>query len=609
MKNYIKCKKHILISGLLILVLLIFTACGAQINTEMKIDKDFKGDRIITAYIKSADLRSYVSSGADGIEDVIKRYIPESLSYKRIEKNSGDVEFVFTINFNNLKDYTNKIVQILNKNPDNTIKANILYDNKNNEFNKNLMFEENFSSSDLLAWLVYGLKTENIVKHSSVSDWMETGKSLLKIENQDYNLYGNFKVKKSESTSFDSINVLTEITDKGSYKRSITFIMNERNVRSLKNKGLVVADYLKKLSPVNAKLEESKVDSNFKYIISFESETTKELSSKTDKLFNSKDSVFTIKYSSYEENKNTVRVDVDEYIDASYYFNNDGNKLESDISLYENMFLDFTNTNNSIYIKEIDNRQIFRYSPNFYDVYNFTFSFPIKFKNASLNIDINNNKLSEKLALSVSGNLPDPLTEIIEANIKSSIESDKLKLDVKNEKSAITYTLSLNGNPEELTHEFKSFLSNYTGNDVNHEILYSQIKSKSAFKTEHSLSVVADLQKLNAENIDFYCKPSNAKKFEIVETSNIEELENSTNKSIASKVNGGIIRFYAIESGTKQASIFILALSIIVLAVTILFIISNRERLKGLFKNTNIKKKTYITTNKSTALTDTNEEE
>lgn len=607
MKNYKNCKKHIIISSLMILVLLIFTACGAEINTDMKFDKDFKGDRIITAYVKSADLRSYVLTGADGIEDVIKRYIPESLSYKRIDKNSGDVEFIFTINFNSLEDYTNKINQILSRNPDNTIKANVSYYNKNNEFNKNLMFEENFSSNDLLAWLVYSLKTENIVNHSSVSDWMETGKSSLKIDNQDYYVYGNFKVKKSESSSFDSIHVLTEIVENGNFKRSITFIMNEKNIKSLKDKGLVITDYLKKLSPENAKFEESKENGSVKYIVSFESQTSQELSLNTDKLLNSKDSVFTVKYSSYEENKNTIKVDIDEYIDASYYFNYESDRLESDICLFKNMLLDFSNTNNSIYIKEIDNRQIFRYNPNFYDIYKFTFSLPIEFKNANLNIEVNKNKVSEKLAMSVGGNLPEPLIEIIEENIKSSIEADKIKLDVKKEKSTITFILSINGNPEEVTNEFKDFLSNYTGNNVNHEILYSQVKSKSVFITENSLSVVADLQKLNAENIEFYCKPSKSRMFEAVETSNIEELENSTNKSIALKVNGGIIEFYAIESGTKIASVFILALFIIVLAVITLFIISNRERLKGLLKNK--KKKVYIKTSKSIALTNTNEEE
>jgi hypothetical protein len=593
----------------MILVLLTFTACGAEINTEMKFDKDFKGERTVAAYIKSADLRSYVSTGADGVEDVIKKYIPDSLSYNRSDYKSGDVEFTFIIKFNDLEDYIKKVTQILNKNPDNTITAQISYENENNEFIKKLMFEENFTSNDLLAWLVYGLKAENTVNYSSVRDWMETGNASLTIDNQEYDVYDYLYVKKSESTSFESINVFTEIIENGNFKRNITFLMNERNIKLLKDRGLNVAEYLKNISPKNANFEEVKEGELIKYIVSFESKTSQEISISTNKLFNRNNTVFNINYSSYKNNKNTIRIDVEEYIDASYYLSSVKDSMYCDIYLHNDMQIDFSNSSNIIDIRKTENNQVFRYDPNFKDMYKFTFSLPIEFKSASLNIDVNKNIITERLALIASGNLPESITKIIEANIKSSIESDKIKLDVKKEKSDISYTLSLNGTPEEVSHEFKGFLKNYIGNSVNHEILRTELKSKSAFKTEHSLSVVADLQKLNAKNIEFYCKPSNHKKFEFIESSNTSELDNSTNKGIASKVNGGIIRFNAIETGTKTSSVVVLIITIIIIAVIALFIIANRDRLKLMFRNTSLNQKTYVTSNKKTVITNTNEEQ
>lgn len=586
-----KCKKQFLLSSLMIIILLIFTACGAVVNTDMKIDKNFKGQRTITAYIKKSDLKSYVSKGADGIEAVIEKYIPESLSYKRDDKTSGDVEFTFIINFNNLEDYTNKIVDILNKNPDNMIKAKILYNNKNNEFNKNLLFKENFSSNDLLAWLVYGLKTDNIVSNSSVSQWMEEVGISLTIDNQKYNVNSNISINESESTSFDSINILTEILENGSLKRTMTFAMNSNNLKILKDRGLVVSDYLRKLSPETADFKENKDENGIKYIISFESKTSKELSASTDKLLNSKDTIFTVKYSSYEDKKNTVRIDVEEYLDASYYIDFDSNKLESDIRLYDNAQIDFINTNNSLFIEDIVNKEIIKYYPNFQDAYKFTFSLPIKFKNLSLSIEVNKDNITEKLAMSVRGNVAEEMAKVIESNIKSSVDSDKIELDVQNEEDAITYLLSLEASIEELSHEFKSFLSNYTSSDVNHEILYSEIKSRSAFRTENSLNVNADFEKMNADSINFYCKASSAKKLEIVEASMIEELNNSTNKSIAAKLKGGTLSFYAIETETKLAPVIILIISIIALMIITLVIISNRSKIINLFKNIKIKQK------------------
>lgn len=615
-----KCKKYVLLSSLLILVLLIFTACGAVINTEMSFNKDFKGERILTAFVKSSDIRSYVPTGADGIEEAIKKYIPESMTYKRIDKESNDVEFIFSINFNDLEDYTKKVTQILNKNPDNTIQASILYDNKNNEFKKNVLFEENFSSKDLLAWLAYALKTENIVNDSNTSNWMEIGTSSLKIENQDYDVYGNFQVKESESTSFDKINVLTEILENGKLKRSITFLMDEKNVKILEGRGIIISEYLKKLSPENSYFEESKEDKNIKYLISFESETFQELSSNTDKLFNSQNSIFAINYSSYDDSKNSIKIDVNEYIDASYYLDYDSNKLKSDIYLYENMFVDFKNADNEIYENKIDDRSVFSYNPNFHDAYKFTFSLPIKFQNVSLYIDVNKDKMSEKLTMSLNGKLPNTLTEIIEGNIKSSIESEKISVDMKKEENAITYILSLTASPGELSNEFKRFLLNYTGNNLNHEMSYTKLKSKSIFKTQNSLNIDVDLFGLNAEKLNFYCKPSPAKSFEILKNSNIELIENSKGKSVTSELNGSRIRFYALEVGINWISVIISVILIVILILILWYAILQREKIKTWFRTVNKNQGITIARrsnssidsenilDKSVTLTDTSEE-
>ncbi len=610
LKKYIR---HVILCSLLILSLFLFTACGAKINTEMNIDKNFKGERIITALIKSSDLKSYVSTGADGIEETVKNYIPEAMSYKRIDKESGDTEFVFNISFDNVENYTKKIAQILNKNPDNAIQANIIYDNKSNEFKKSILFEENFSSNDLLSWLVYGLKAENKISHSTVSDWMETGTSSLKIDNQDFNVYNIFSVSQSESTSFEKINVLTELLDNGKFERSITFSVHEKNLKILNEKGVVLSEYLKNLSPKDSMFEESKEDKYTNYIVSFETGTSQELCSITDKLFNSQNSVFAINYSSYEDIKNNVKIDLDEYIDASYYLDYDSKKLTSEVYLYDNLFVDYKNTQKDLYMNKIEDKTVFSYSPNFYDTYKFTFSLPIQFQSVNLDIDVNKNKISEKLAMTVSGNLPDSLTKIIENNIKSSIESGKIDLDIKNEENTVTYTLSLKAEPEELSGEFKNFLSSFTGNNVNHEITYNEVESKSKFKTMNSLEIVANLSGLTTESMNFYCKPSTAKKFEILDTSSIEESEKSTNKNVSATIRGGYVRFYALEVGINFVSLIILALFIIILVLVLWYLIAHREKIKALFESIKEKKQAVSTSDNiisikdNAALTDTNE--
>ena len=590
MKKNIKC---ILLCSLIILSLSFLAACGAKIDTDMKIDKNFKGERIITATIDSTDLNSYVSTGADGIEETIKNYIPSAMTYKRVDKELGDVEFTFTISFNDLNEYTNKITEILNKNPDNTIVPSILYNNKNNEFKKSILFEENFTSNDLLNWLVYGLKTDNKVSHSTVSDWMETGIALLKIDNQEFDVYNNISVNESETNSFDSINVETKILDNGNYKRSVTFVANEKIIKILNDKGIVLTEYLKKLSPESSEFVESKEDNYTKYIVSYESSTSEELATSTAKLFNSQTSVFKVNYSSYAENKNIIKIDVDEYIDASYYLDYDSSALTSELYLYDNLSIDYKNSKNDLYSNLIDNKTYFSYNPNFHDTYKFTFSLPVPFESVELNIAAKNNKISEKLVMSISNNLSSVFKEIIEENLKNSLNSEKLVLDTKNDENITTYTLAFKGNPDEVSKEFKNFLSAYTGKNVYHEILYDEVKSKSIFKTMATLQVNADLSDLSMELVGFNCKASITKKFEVLEDSNIEKLDKSTDKNIISTAKGGVIHFSALEVGINFVSFIVLGFAIILIALVVWYFIVHKKNIVSSFNKVKEKAENY----------------
>lgn len=607
--------RYILLCSLMILSLSFLSACGAKIDTEMKIDKNFKGERIIKATVSSSDLNSYVLTGANGIEETIKSYMPSAMTYKRIDNELGNVEFIFTISFNDLNEYTKKITEILAKNPDNTIVASILYNNKNNEFKKSILFEENFTSKDLLNWLVNGLKAENKVSHSTVSDWMEIGSALLKIDNQQFDVYNNISVNESETTSFDSINVETKVLDNGNFKRTVTFMADKKVIKILNDKGIVLTEYLKKLTPEGAEFVEFKEDNYTKYVVSFESSTSEEIAKNTAKLFNSENSVFTVKYSSYAVNKNIIKIDVDEYIDASYFLDYDSLGLRSDLYLYDNVNIDYKNSKSELYSSVIDNKTYFSYNPNFHDTYNFTFSLPVPFESVELNIATKNNKISEKLVMSINSNLSSTFKEIIEENIKSSIISEKIALDTKNDEGITTYTLAYKDKPQEVSKEFKNFLSVYTGKNVYHEILYKESDSNSKFKTLSTLHINADLSDLAMESVNFNCKASFTKKFEILDGSSIEELDKSTDKNIFSTAKRGVIYFSASEVGINFVSYIVLGIIIILIVLAVVYFIFNKKNIVSSLKNAKEKAKnvdvssTFVANNQETFIEEQDEDE
>ena len=82
--------------------------CGAVINTELTVDKNFAGQRTITLEISNSDVNQYVTGGLAALKSVADSKIPAGLTCAT--SASGDKSYItFVLAFSNLNGYRSKV--------------------------------------------------------------------------------------------------------------------------------------------------------------------------------------------------------------------------------------------------------------------------------------------------------------------------------------------------------------------------------------------------------------------------------------------------------------------------------------------------------------------
>ena len=170
-----KDKKKWLLTGILCLMLWMLCGCMGSskisIDTSLEVNKNFKGQRIMSARISDSVFRHAFNGDLEELQSVITEKCPSTLicSAEKLDKGA---EITMTLDFASQKDYTNKIGQILGKTP------GIYYDASDSIFKSGYMIQENFSSLELFDWLVEALGAQyGQFEDAGVTDIFVNGKT------------------------------------------------------------------------------------------------------------------------------------------------------------------------------------------------------------------------------------------------------------------------------------------------------------------------------------------------------------------------------------------------------------------------------------------------
>ncbi len=211
-------------SALLAGVVLLLSACGAVISTTLTVNEDGSGVRTITATLSASDIADHVTGGVAAIEGAITASLPSAMTYEgRTEGPEGESVFTFTVPFEDPEDYQEKVVSILGAGGVVDLDAGTRIVLADSVFRQGLEVEENFTSQDLLAWLVNSLVETGAVPADSSSNASEIGTTAVTVGGVAFETTAAIDFTSMKDFGVRGLSVETRGLEGESFVRSISY--------------------------------------------------------------------------------------------------------------------------------------------------------------------------------------------------------------------------------------------------------------------------------------------------------------------------------------------------------------------------------------------------
>lgn len=238
--------------SLLLLLVLVFvfclTGCGeskVDLNTKVIIDAEKSGSRVMELSMKADDFTSSLGFSIDTLEQVLKQSCPKALTWQS-GTDDGMYRCTFTLNFKDIEDYQSKVKKIIGK------KAHVNLVTTGRVFSYGLSYNEDFTSTELIQWLLDALKEAGYLTGDTTSIF-NIGNSEIRYKDQVYVVSG-------EPISFDNVlkrnaervDVLTTYHENNLCDREVSLFFDEETMNAM---GQIIKDRLAKRCPENASLD------------------------------------------------------------------------------------------------------------------------------------------------------------------------------------------------------------------------------------------------------------------------------------------------------------------------------------------------------------------
>lgn len=264
----------------------------------------------MSTLVPASIFRQAFKSDLEALQSMVTAKCPSTLLCSADETDQG-VEITMTLAFANLKDYTNKIGQILGKTP------GIYYESSDSVFKDGFMLQENFTSRDLFGWLVDALKEENSqFSDMELEDIFENGKNVVSYNGQTYETESQIHVEEIESHAFDSLSVELTMNDDGSFKVALNFFVNQDTYYDM---GDNMDEVIKGLLPDGGVYDVTNVNEQRVYTIEFSTYNEKTLISQLNSVLHTDKCEFKVTENGDEADPFKARKDIVMYLDGSYF--------------------------------------------------------------------------------------------------------------------------------------------------------------------------------------------------------------------------------------------------------------------------------------------------
>ncbi len=467
-------KTKLLLSFMAFAAAFTLSACGAEVESIITVDGEFSGTRKITVTVDDYDMEDYVIGGADAMEEVFEDNLPSGMTMTRRE-GIGETIFTFKIEFDSLEEYTQKVTAVLAKNPDYEGTPEVKFEYVENPFKSSLSAEENFSTDDLIGWAVDALDDEGIITYSTKSSWYSVYYNTFELDGENPTLYqGYMDVSESEYTTFDSIDVVTELNYDGTYTRKIVFEISNITIAKLDGKNVDVEEYLTELAEegtegteISAPVTVTAEDNKKIYTVEFTSGSAEDIAKITSSLLDT-ECTFSVDMTADELSDNVVNIDIDECISGISYFSKSdySNKIRSRFVLYPGAVFDVDNSGSYVSEKtDEEDNCYFEYTP-FGEDAQFSFDWAVTFDKIVMNLVVDKAKIAHDVTFTLSDELPEIVRTVAKTGLENSIPEEKAKFEYKSEEGVTTYHVSfLKDDIDEVVKRINYFISAYTKED------------------------------------------------------------------------------------------------------------------------------------------------
>lgn len=328
--------KRILLTALIIVsTVFCLTGCSnANVTTSVYVDDNFSGYKEIR--IDLSGVGNYINGGASAVEQCIWDHQPEGTDFYLDEDNNN---VVLSYYFNSLDEYRTKVSNALSAGgfEDEVL---VTYENSDTIFKKGVIYKENFTTSDLIAWFKNAMVEDGVIEKGYSSNVSVNSPKVYINDEEIENYSSSISIDEQERTCFNNIYVFTSIADDGTYKRNIDFLISKSTKEKI-DEEKDLTQYMKSLYIPDVDASESvnvnDYDSEINYNYYISGKTADELTEKTNTILQSNNN-FSSELTLDEENVGHANLSIKEKIDGSYYLSSEYNNAKvSDVIPYRNI--------------------------------------------------------------------------------------------------------------------------------------------------------------------------------------------------------------------------------------------------------------------------------
>ena len=292
--------KSILFALSILLACFLLSACGGKLETNLNLNSEFKGSRVMTLTVNKEENLSYVTGDEATITAAVEEGVPEELTF---ESSSDDqnVVYTFTLNFDSKEDYEKKLTSLLEKagRTQEEMKDLVSYSNPDSVFAKGLSIKESFSSKDLLKWFDDLIIEKGYVEESNRSSIYESAQYHLVYEEEKFDIpYAvTIDFDNIEYMPINGVKFLTDVKPGQKYDRLIIVSVPEQTISK---KGEDIEAYLKERAG-KADFSKAETHAETAFILKAENMSAEELDSFTKEFLGQEDQAFGLKVNEGDE--------------------------------------------------------------------------------------------------------------------------------------------------------------------------------------------------------------------------------------------------------------------------------------------------------------------